>query len=265
MNLEGQKISGSRNWAVWGLDFLGRFDPDSLRYYLTVNMPENKDSDWDWRDFVARNNNELVATWGNLANRALAFCHRTWDGHVPSIDVSRLRASDLDLLSYIEGAFDSIGREYEAVHLRSALQEAMRLASLVNQYLDQTAPWTTFKHNREEAALSIYTAMRAIDSLKTLFSPILPFSSQRLHELLGYQTRLFGDQYVQIVNDALGEHAVLRYRPVEFGTSSGAKSTAPSSWSASRLEPGRRLNQPSPLFRKLEESVAEEERARLGK
>ena len=71
MNLEGQKISGSRNWAIWGLDALTRYDPDALRYYLTVNMPEMKDSDWDWKEFVARNNNELVATWGNLANRVL--------------------------------------------------------------------------------------------------------------------------------------------------------------------------------------------------
>ncbi len=80
MNLEGKKISGSRNWAVWGRDALTRYDPDAIRYYLTVNMPESKDSDWDWAEFVARNNNELVATWGNLANRVLAFCYKHWDG-----------------------------------------------------------------------------------------------------------------------------------------------------------------------------------------
>ncbi len=83
MNLEGQKISGSRNWAVWGRDALTRYDADALRYYLTVNMPEAKDSDWDWAEFVARNNNELVATWGNLANRVLAFCYKNWEGFVP--------------------------------------------------------------------------------------------------------------------------------------------------------------------------------------
>ncbi len=86
MNLEGKKISGSRNWAVWGRDALTRYDPDALRYYLTVNMPENKDSDWDWAEFVARNNNELVATWGNLANRVLSFCYKHWEGHVPDVD-----------------------------------------------------------------------------------------------------------------------------------------------------------------------------------
>ncbi len=84
MNLEGKKISGSRNWAVWGLDFLERYDPDPLRYYLTANMPESKDTDWDWEDFVRRNNDELVATWGNLANRVLPFAYKHWEGHVPS-------------------------------------------------------------------------------------------------------------------------------------------------------------------------------------
>ena len=83
MNLEGQKISGSRNWAVWGLDFLTRYDPDPLRYYLTVNMPETRDADWDWDEFFHRNNDELVATWGNLANRVLSFAYKHWNGVVP--------------------------------------------------------------------------------------------------------------------------------------------------------------------------------------
>lgn len=255
MNLEGQKISGSRNWAVWGTDFLSRYDPDALRYYLTVNMPENKDSDWDWAEFVTRNNNELVATWGNLANRVLSFCYRNWEGRVPNVDLSRLRAADTDLLSYVEAAFDSIARELEAVHLRAALQETMRLASLVNQYLDQTAPWNTLKRNREEAALSVFTALKAIDSIKVLLSPFLPFTCQRLHGFLGYDTSLFGESQIQTVDDSLGEHRVLRYLPAE----------ARVSWEPSQLEPGRRLNEPGPLFKKLDDAVVESERARLGK
>ncbi|MEK6751025.1 MAG: methionine--tRNA ligase, partial [Chloroflexota bacterium] len=127
MNLEGKKISGSGNWGVWGLDALTRFDPDALRYYLTVNMPEAKDSDWDWAEFVARNNNELVATWGNLANRVLAFCYKNWDGHVPDVDVKTLRDSDLSLLATIENGFNTVGAELEAVRLRSPLGEAMNL------------------------------------------------------------------------------------------------------------------------------------------
>jgi methionyl-tRNA synthetase len=256
MNLEGQKISGSRKWAVWGADFLTRYDSDALRYYLTVNMPENKDSDWDWSEFVARNNNELVATWGNLANRVLAFAHRNWDGHVPQVSLDALRPADTQLLTSVEHGFETVGREFEAVRLRSALQEAMRLASTVNQYLDQNAPWAALKQNREAAAFSVYTALRAIDSLKILFAPILPDTSQRLHQQLGYEGRLFGESYIDEVQDDLGAHRVLRYRPP-------ISSDGPA-WRPSSLEPGGKLPQPAPLFKKLDEVVAETERARLG-
>jgi methionyl-tRNA synthetase len=148
MNLEGKKISGSRNWAVFGRDALTRYDPDALRYYLTVNMPENKDSDWDWSEFVARNNNELVATWGNLANRVLSFCYKHWEAHVPDVDPSALRPADLDLLAVIEKGFQSVGAELEAVRLRPALGEAMKLATAVNLYLDVLAPWSSLKTDR---------------------------------------------------------------------------------------------------------------------
>jgi methionyl-tRNA synthetase len=254
MNLEGQKISGSRNWAVWGRDALTRYDPDALRYYLTANMPELKDSDWDWAEFVARNNNELVATWGNLANRVLAFCYKHWEGHVPDIDVKSLRPADLELLSVIEGGFASVGALLEAVKLRSALGETMKLATAVNQYLDQTAPWTAIKTDKDGAAKTIYTALKAIDSLKVLFAPFLPFTSERLHGFFGYETPLAGEQYTEEVKDSLGTHKVLRYRGID-----GAH------WKPSGLKPGAKLNQPGPLFKKLEESVITEERTRLGK
>jgi methionyl-tRNA synthetase len=255
MNLEGKRISGSRNWGVWVQDFLSRYDPDALRFYLTVNMPENKDSDWDWAEFVARNNNELVATWGNLANRVLSFCYRNWDGRVPAVTLSNLRAADKDLLTYIEAGFETVAVELQTIRLRSALQECMRLASIVNQYLDQTAPWITIKHNRDEAALTVYTALKAIDSLKVLFSPFLPFSCQRLHEFMGYDGQLFGEQYVEDVDDSLGQHRVLRYRPLPSGSSG---------WNPSRLAPGAKLREPGPLFKKLDDAVVEFERARLG-
>jgi methionyl-tRNA synthetase len=258
MNLEGQKISGSRNWAVWGTDFLTRYDADALRYYLTVNMPENKDSDWDWDEFVARNNNELVATWGNLANRVLSFCFRNWEGRVPEVDLEALRPADRDLLAYTEGGFESVGRDLESVRLRSALQECMRLASLVNQYLDQTAPWSTMKQNRDEAALSVFTALKAIDSLKVMFAPFLPFTCQRLHEFFGHEGSMFGEQYVDSARDSLGEHKTLRYR------SAGATGSGKDAWRGSTLQPGASLNPPAPLFRKLDDGVAELERARLG-
>jgi methionyl-tRNA synthetase len=254
MNLEKQKISGSRNWAVWGRDALTRFDADALRYYLTVNMPEAKDSDWDWAEFVARNNNELVATWGNLANRVLAFCYKHWEGFVPNVDLNTLRPADLTLLATIDNGFSTVGAELEAVRLRSAIGEAMKLATVVNVYLDVNAPWTAIKTDKASAALTIYTALKAIDSLKVMFSPFLPFTSEKLHTFFGYETPLFGKQYVEEIKDSLGTHRGLKYCGVD-----GMQ------WKPSDLKPQQKLNQPGPLFKKLDKSVVEDERARLGK
>ncbi|OGO31378.1 MAG: methionine--tRNA ligase [Chloroflexi bacterium RBG_16_54_11] len=253
MNLEGQKISGSRNWAIWGLDFLTRYDADALRYYLTINMPELRDSDWDWDEFIARNNNELVATWGNLANRALSFAYKHWDGQVP--EPGELRPADKEIIALVESGFQSVGGNLEAVRLRAALVEALRLAAEVNKYIDTASPWFEIKTDKNAAAKSIYTALRAIDALKLLFAPFLPFSSERLHTYLGYEQPLFGEGYVEQRLDRLGAHNTLRYRPPQAG----------GRWEAPSLPPGQCLEQPAPLFKKLEPSLAEEERKRLGK
>jgi methionyl-tRNA synthetase len=141
-----------------------------------------------------------------------------------------------------------------AVKLRAALQEVFHLAATVNQYLDQMAPWQAVKTDKDSAALTIYTALKAIDSLKVLFAPFLPFTSKTLHSIFGYESQLFGESYTEIVKDSLGEHLVLRYRGISGNM-----------WKPSDLRPGAILNQPSPLFKKLEEKVVEEERARLGK
>ncbi len=130
----------------------------------------------------------------------------------------------------------------------------MRLATEVNKYLDQAAPWFEIKQDKQAAATTVYTALRAIDSLKVLFAPFLPFTSEQLNIYLGYQQPLFGKQFVQTQEDNLGTHDVLRYDPDE----------AAGVWTPSELLAGQALSPPAPLFRKLEESVAEEERARLG-
>jgi methionyl-tRNA synthetase len=251
MNLEGQKISGSRNWAVWGLDFLSRYDPDPLRFYLTMNMPESKDTDWDWQDFLNRNNNELVATWGNLANRVLAFAYKNWGGYVPQ--PGELRAIDHEILAKIEAGFSTIGQQLEEVHLRAALMDAIQLAADVNKYLDSTAPWFEIKNDPSKAATTVFVALNAIDSLKTMLAPFLPFTCERLHQYFGYDEPFFGDQYLDHIVDNVGSHTVLRY---QSGNASGK-------WEASKLPAGRLLRQPGPLFKKLEEKIVEEERARL--
>ena len=253
MNLEGQKISGSRNWAIWGLDFLSRYDADALRYYLTYNMPEYKDSDWDWDEFIARNNNDLIANWGNLVNRVVPFAYNFLDGIVP--EPGELRPEDVEVISAVENGFKTVGEHLEAVHLRAALNEALSLSSKGNKYLETFKPWFEIKSDRTLASKTIYTGLRIVDSLKILFAPFLPFSSERLHTYLGYSHPLFGEQYVEEQQDRLGVHNTLRYRPPQSG----------GRWEPSNLQPGQRLAQPAPLFKKLEPSLALEERRRLGK
>jgi methionyl-tRNA synthetase len=165
-----------------------------------------------------------------------------------------LREVDNNLIALIENGFKIVGDELETVHLRSALEMAMNLAKDCNAYLSDNEPWKTIKTDPNAAALTIFTALKVIDSLKIIFAPFLPFTSAKLHEYMGYDTPLFGEQYTEDVSDSLGSHKVLRYRGIE-----GLQ------WKPSALKPGTKLNQPGPLFKKLEEKVVEEERTRLGK
>ncbi len=253
MNMEGQKISGSRNWGVWVLDYLERYDPDPLRYYLTITMPETRDSDWSWEDFYNRNNGELIATWGNLANRVLGFAYKRFDGVVPN--PGELTEMDTSLLENIEKGFETIGELIESVKLRAALSEAVRLASEVNKYLDSTEPWKVIKEDQAAAGRAIFTAMKAIDSLKTLFAPFLPFTSEKLHGFLNYEYPLFGKPFTQDKQDQLGQHTVLRYDPDK----------AAGEWKPSNLQPGQTFQKPTPLFKKLEPTIVAEELERIGK
>ncbi|MEW6567591.1 MAG: methionine--tRNA ligase [Chloroflexota bacterium] len=252
MNVEGAKFSKSRHWAVWLPDILTRYDPDAIRYYVAAVMPEARDSEFAWADFVRRNNDELVATWGNLANRVLAFTYKHWEGRVP--DPGGLRPEDQELLASIEQGFQTVGAHIEAVRLRAALGEAIALAAAVNRYLDQQGPWFTIKDDRPSAATTIYTALRAIDSLKVLLAPFLPFSAERLQRMLGYDRPLFGELKIATFTETERQHQALVYDP------SGASGR----WEPSRLEPGCTLRPPEPLYRKLDDSIIEQERARLG-
>jgi len=253
MNLEGQGMSGSRNWAVWADEAIERYDPDAVRYYLTISMPETRDSYWTWDEFVHRNNKELVGTWGNLAHRALTFAYKRFDGRVPK--PGALGELDEALLKEIESEFDRIGELLEACHFRGALGGAMELAREANRYLEEKGPWFQIKEDREAAATTIYVVLRAIDSLKVLFAPFLPFSSERLHRYLGYEDQLFGEQYTETFQEEGGRvHKALCYDDTD----------AKGKWQPSSLTPGQTLREPLPLFDALEEEVIEEERARLG-
>jgi methionyl-tRNA synthetase len=253
MNIEGQQFSKSRNWAVWVPDILSRYDPDPIRYYIAMTFPETRDSDWSWEGFVTRNNTELLAAWGNLVNRTLTFARRHFGGTVP--DPGTLRELDREMIAKVEAGFELTGGLLAAVRLRDALTETMALARDVNGYLDR-APWfKVVKDDKQAAATTIYTALRCIDNLKTLFAPFLPFTSQQVHEFLGYDGTLFGEQRIETFQESTRAHEALTYH---------VDANVVGKWEPSALPVGQALREPKPLFRKLEPSLIEEERARLG-
>ncbi len=251
LNVEGKQLSKSRHWVIEALDVLQRYDPDPLRYMLMVNAPETKDVNFTWEEFLRRNNEELVATWGNLANRLLGFAYKRFDGKVP--EPGKLDALDRDLLAKTEEAFSTVGELLEAVKLKNALMEAMTLAHEANKYLNAKEPWKQIKVDREAAATTVYVGLKVVDSLKVLLAPFLPFSSQKLHEYLGYEGTLLGRQYVEEVEEVKKKHLVLRYD--DAGLVRG--------WRPSELNPGQPLRKPAPLFKKLEPEIVDEEIARL--
>ncbi|MCA9934020.1 MAG: class I tRNA ligase family protein, partial [Anaerolineales bacterium] len=208
--------------------------------------------DWSWQGYVERNNSELVGNWGNLVNRVLNMTKRYFKGEVPN--PGELTAKDQALLDTIDAAFDSVAQLYDACKFRAVVQENLRLSSLVNQYLEETSPWTTAKTDMQATARSLYTALQAINGLKVLWAPILPHTSQQLHELLGEAGTLFGQQKVETYQESTRSHVGLTYD----GTS------AVGIWLRGEVPVGRQLPKPKPLFKKLEPSVADEELARLG-
>ncbi|NQT74094.1 MAG: methionine--tRNA ligase [Chloroflexi bacterium] len=183
LTLEGKQFSTSRNWAVWLPDYLERYDPDPLRYILSVNMPETGDTDFSWREFVRRNNSELVATYGNLVNRVLTFTYRNFDGHVPAI--GELAPIDNALLNTANETLNNVSESLSNCRFKEGIKSAFALAQEANKYLDEKAPWKAIKENRDDAAHTLGVVLGAISCLRTVLYPFLPFSSEKLHSLLG--------------------------------------------------------------------------------
>ena len=231
LSLEDRKFSTSQNWAVWLPDYLSRYDPDPLRYLLSINMPESADSNFSWSEFVRRNNEELVATYGNLVHRVLSFTYRNFDGRVPT--PGSLNQLDRELLETARAAMDEVDRDLDQCHFKAAIGQAFYLAREANRYLDARAPWQSIKTNREDAATSLFVSIRTINCLKVILAPFLPFSSQQLHEYLGLDGRVEKETW-------------------DFDSAIGS------------VKPGKPLRQPAPLYTKLEAQVVDEEVQRLG-
>jgi methionyl-tRNA synthetase len=254
MNIEGQKFSKSRNWAIWLPDILERYQPDAVRYYVAATFPESADADYAWDGFLSRVNNELLAAWGNLANRMLSFAYKRYDGKVPAINPADLTEADRAMIAQSEAAFETVGDLLARVKLKEALQTAMGVVRDANAYLDRRAPWKSIKTDAADAALSVYAVLRVIDNCKTLLAPFLPFTSQKVHEFLGYDGQLFGVQRIETYAEATRSHQALTYDG----------SAAIGRWAKSDLPPGQALREPAPLIVKLEPEIVEAERARLG-
>ncbi|HOU26569.1 MAG TPA: methionine--tRNA ligase [Paludibacteraceae bacterium] len=188
LNLEGDKISTSRNWAVWLHEYLIDFPAkqDVLRYTLTANAPETKDNDFTWKDLQARNNSELVAIYGNFVNRTLVLTHKYFEGKVPALgELTDIEKSVLKEFEDVQHRVESLLNTYR---FRDAQKEAMNLARIGNKYLAETEPWKLAKTDMERVATILNVSLQISANLSIAFEPFLPFSSQKLRSLLGLQT-----------------------------------------------------------------------------
>ena len=191
LNLEGHKISTSKNWAVWLHEYLKDFpdQQDVLRYVLTANAPETKDNDFTWEEFQSRNNNELVAIYGNFINRVIVLTHKYYSGKVPKCD--KLKKEDLEVLSQMELIPEKIGDCIENFRFREASQLLMQLARIGNKYLADTEPWKLIKIDPERVKEIIYTALQLVVGLSIISEPILPYTSKKLKKILNLDSSQF--------------------------------------------------------------------------
>jgi methionyl-tRNA synthetase len=187
MNLEGDKISTSRNWAVWLHEYLEEFPgkQDVLRYVLTANAPETKDSDFSWKDYQARNNNELVAILGNFINRAVVLTHKYFDGKVPQ--KADLQAIDEDVLSGLRDFPSRIGASIEAYRFREALAQLMDLARLGNKYLADTEPWKLIKTDEERVGTILNISLQIAAAIGTVATPFMPFTAEKIRDMFSLE------------------------------------------------------------------------------
>jgi methionyl-tRNA synthetase len=229
LNLEGKKLSTSRNYAVWLNEYLEKFEPDPLRYALASILPETKDTDFSWREFQARNNNELADILGNFVNRTLTFAKKYFENKVP--EIFELENIDKEMISKLKEYADKIAENYENFKIRDGVFETMNLARHANKYFNDTEPWRTIKENPKRASTTINICLQTVRALAVLFEPVLPFSARKIWKMIN-------------LNDDI------------------VKSGWDSAYQLS-LKPGHQLGEPEILFRKIEDSEIEEEIKKL--
>ena len=229
MNLEGRKLSTSKNWAVWLPEYLEAFEPDPLRYYLAYNAPENQDSDFKWQEFQNINNSHLADVFGNFVNRVVSMTLRYFDGKVPARGA--LSAEDKKILELIRTMPETVGALHEAVHLREAVSMTLESARAGNLYLQEQQPWKLMKENPERCGTVLNVSLEVCRALAVLFHPITPFTSEKIWRMLSLPG---------CVEDQEWDQAGI---PV--------------------LEPGHALGEPVILFRKFEDAEIQKQLDKL--
>ncbi len=252
LTMEGRKFSSSRSVVIYVRDFLSRYDADALRYYIAVAGPENQDTDFTWAEFLRRTNDELVAGWGNLVNRSISLAAKNV-GAVP--EPGPLEAVDEALLALSREAFDTVGALLERSRIKAAVTEAMRLVGETNKYLSDMAPWKLAKTDTARMATVLYVALQLVDDCKTLLTPFLPHSSQQVHELLGGAGDWSGFPEIHEVTEDGSDAPYL--------VITGSYANAAARWESTPLVPGTPLAAPTPIFRKLDPSIVDDELRRL--
>jgi len=190
LTLKGETFSKSRKRAVWLPEYLKHFEPEPLRYYLSINMPENRDVDFSWDDFIMKNNNELVATLGNFIHRVLTFTKKNF-GKIP--EAYELDDLDKNALKNIDETFSNTERYIENCEFKNGIKAVMELSQFGNRYIDEKAPWKTVKEEKEKCETTMHVCMRIVKALSVLMYPFLPFSGEKLQKMIGYKNLRWDD------------------------------------------------------------------------
>ncbi len=250
LTMEGKKFSTSRSVVIYVRDFLERYDADALRYYVAIGGPETQDTDFTWQQFLDRNNGELVAQWGNLVNRSISMAAKNF-GRIPS--AGDLTDADRALLQRSREAFGPVGAELGRSRFKNAITEAFDVVRDANRYLAEQEPWK-LKDDPARQESVLHVALQVVDDAKTLLTPFLPYSSNRVHEMLGGTGVWSPMPEVREVSEDDG---------VEYPVITGDYETADAVWEHRPIAAGAPLGPPKPLFAKLDSKIVEEELARL--
>ena len=207
LTIEGKKISTSRNWAIWLPDILQKYEPDSIRYFLTINGPEKRDADFSWREFIYKHNGELLGVFGNLVNRSLAFINKYFQGKVPKGSIQE------DIKNNILFLYESAGRSIEAGQFKNALEDIFHLARYANKYFDEQQPWLQIKENEEKCGNTLYNCIQIIANLSNLLTPFIPFSCEKLRGFLALDIAKWG--YIEIVEGTFIKEPQLLFQRID--------------------------------------------------